>query len=63
LVGNLILYNKATDPIAIASELEGEAEAEPEGNLEGITARREQHGTVIGQIRMEEDNYYCDGES
>jgi hypothetical protein len=49
-----MLY-KATDPIAIASELEGEAEAELEENLEGITARREQHGTVSGQNRMEED--------
>ena len=49
-----MLY-KATDPIAIASKLEGEAEAELEENLEGIIARREQHGTVIGQTRMEED--------
>jgi hypothetical protein len=49
-----MLY-KATDLIAIASELEGEAEAELEENLGGITARREQHGTVIGQNRTEED--------
>jgi hypothetical protein len=49
-----MLY-KASDPIAIASELEGKAEAELEENLKGITARREQHGTVIGLTRMEED--------
>jgi hypothetical protein len=49
-----MLY-KATDPIAIASKLEGEVEAELEENLEGITARREQHGTVIGKNRLEED--------
>jgi hypothetical protein len=40
---------------SIASEPEGEAEAESEENLEGITGRREQHGMMIGQNRMEED--------
>jgi hypothetical protein len=41
--------------IAPHTEPEGEAEAESEENLEGITARREQHGTVNGQNRMEDD--------
>jgi hypothetical protein len=49
-----MLY-KATDPIAIASKLEGEVEAELEENLEGTTARREQHGKVIGKNRLEEN--------
>jgi hypothetical protein len=49
-----MLY-RATVPCSIASEPEGEAEAESEENLEGITARREQHGTVIGQNIMEKD--------
>jgi hypothetical protein len=47
-----MLY-KATVPI-VSSEPEGAAEAESKENLEGITGRREQHGTVIRQNRMEE---------
>jgi hypothetical protein len=60
-----MLY-KVTDQIAIglALESEGEAEAELEENLERITARREQHGTVIEQNRMEwKRTEYCDVES